>query len=206
MANRRVMKLFAVAMVASTAPAAADTTTQAVQSNQSTARKIDWQSQLQVAKITPRLLANGRAACGNTGGKVDEYPCERVLSVAERGLLAAARAYQNEEATPIIFPRRLANARPACGNTGGKEARPDDCTAADTRKAYAASKWWDQEAAKRQEKIQAARTILIAATEQAVRVDPTLAARLLPSGRPACGNTMSKSKPKACYTVAAEEE
>jgi hypothetical protein len=33
------------------------------------------------------------------------------------------------------------------------------------------------------------------ATAEAVRADPTLKARLLVNGRPACGNTMGKASP-----------
>lgn len=207
MANRRAMKLFAVALLAGASPAAADTATQATQAVGASRAptRIDWRTELQssASKITPRLLANGRAACGNTDGKSSgagecgDAAYEQALTVPERGLLAAKRAYDQQASvrlTPVIFPRQLANARPACGNTGGKMERPADCTGAETRAAYAAAKWQQEYTNKQLAKLAVVYDKLVGATEAAVRADPTLAPRLLPDRRPACGNTMSKTR------------
>lgn len=114
----------------------------------------------------------------------------KLLTVA---LLAGASTAYAEP----IKPRVLANARPACGNTGGKVDRPADCTAAETRAALAQARIDEREARRRDDKYRAERRKLLAAMEAAVRVDPSIKARLLIDGRPACGNTMSKKGPPA---------
>src|SRR5688572_30619925 len=97
MANRRAMKLFAVAVLAGTSTAHADTTTQA------TARsygyggvqpRVDWSGKIDIYAIKPRELANGRAAPGNTVGKqpmAERGPSETPEQAA---LLTASLAYQ----------------------------------------------------------------------------------------------------------------
>jgi len=177
--------------------------------------RINWRGYLDmstVAMIQPLLLANGRAACGNTGGKpMPKSECtdaalERNLTKPASELLAATRAYEHEVAAPVVVPRLLANARPACGNTGGKVDRPDDCTAAETRRALEADKVWLKESDKKNARIKTAYTKLIVATEAAVAADPSLEVRLLSSARPACGNTLSKSKSKCDVSVADADE
>lgn len=211
MANRRAMKLFAVALLAGAAPAYADNATQASRTAQTAAanQRIQWRSQLNaraIASITPRMLATGSPAAGNTVGKpMSDESYEGELTNLEHALLAAKRAYDKELATPIVLPRLLANARPACGNTGGKVDRPSDCSAKETRAAYAAERYYDKEAPKREARIDAAYSKLVAATEVAANADPALKARLLVSGRPACGNTMSKKAVK-CVDVALDDD
>jgi hypothetical protein len=202
MANRRAMKLFAVAILAGSSSASADTVTQVTRGASPATRAAsgDWRGTIDIAAIKPRELANGRAACGNTGGK-SSYDCKSMAddSTAEqRALLAASIDYQAAERAPIVInPRLLANARPACGNTGGKVSMPDDCSAADIRAAAAADKAYEQASTKHYAKVQIAYAKLMAATATAVRADPSLRARLLINGRPACGNTMGKSSPPA---------
>ncbi len=168
MANRRAMKLFAVAMVVGGSAAHADTATQ------------------------------GRPAAGNTVAKPSAVDQTRTA------LAEASLAYQAANAPIVINPRLLANARPACGNTGGKVDRPADCTANEIRAVRAYEEAYEREARKRDAKVRAAYQKLMAATEAAVRVEPTLAPRLLVNGRPACGNTMGKSRAKPDCRVDAE--
>jgi hypothetical protein len=181
MARRRAVKLLAVALLAG-APAYADNTTQATQT--AATQRTYWRTHLNsrtVDAITPRMLANGY---------------ERPLTAAEQSLLAAKVAYDKEFMTPIVLPRLLANARPACGNTGGKDPRPADCTAAETKTAKAANTFYDKAGRERQRRIDVAYEKLIDATAAAAAADLTLHVRLLESGRPACGNTLSKSASK----------
>jgi hypothetical protein len=197
MANRRTMKLFAVAVLAGAAPAYAGNPTQSNAVAQSS--RVEWRSRFNeqaIASITPRMLANGRVACGNTGGKTMscDARAERELTSVELGLLAAKRTYDHELSAAIVLPRVLANARPACGNTGGKVSRPDDCSLAETNAAYAADDYYAKQSKKKQARITAAYDKLIVATEAAVAADPSLQVRLLENGRPACGNTHSKKK------------
>jgi hypothetical protein len=202
MANRRAMKLFAVAMLAGASTAHADTTTQAAQGYGgygSAKPRTDWSGKLDVASLTPRRLVDGRPACGNTGGKpaskVDCVSAE-ALTAEQHGLLTASLAYQAEINAPIVInPRLLANARPACGNTGGKVDRPDDCTAKEIHAVEAYDREYARVATARNARVSAAWTKLMAATATAVHADPSLKARLLVNGRPACGNTMGKSSP-----------
>jgi hypothetical protein len=140
--------------------------------------------------IQPRVLDGGRPAAGNTVGKPSS------IDLARMELVEASLAYQAVQREPLaISPRLLANHRPACGNTGGKVDRPDDCTDADIRAAAAYDKAYAKAATVRNAKVSAAYTTLMVATAEAVRADPTLKARLLVNGRPACGNTMGKASP-----------
>jgi hypothetical protein len=201
MANRRAMKLFAVAILAGSSTAYADTAKQVTGAvRASPAPRIDWRGSIDITAMKPRLLANGRAACGNTGGK-SQYGCaamEPEATTEQRALLAASIAYQSAQQAPIVInPRLLANARPACGNTGGKVDRPANCTDAEIRAAAEADQAYEQASSKHYAKVNIAYTKLMAATATAVRADPSLKARLLLDGRPACGNTMGKSSPPA---------
>ncbi|HEY5951347.1 MAG TPA: hypothetical protein VIV40_37900 [Kofleriaceae bacterium] len=196
------MKLFAVAILASAPTASAGTRTQASQPARGSAAKaataIDWSSYIDIAAIKPRELANGRAAVGNTGGKPMPSFVDVEPTPEQQALLAASLAYEAAQREPIVLsPRLLANARPACGNTGGKVDRPDDCSTAEIRAVEAADKAYAQAAGKRQAKISATYERLMSATTLAVRADPSLRARLLINGRPACGNTMGKQSPPA---------
>ena len=164
MANRRAMKLFAVAILAGAAPAYADTATQASQGS------------TQVA-----------------------------LTAEQQAVRNARLAYEAAQREPIL-PRLLASFRPACGNTGGKLDRPSDCTEAELRAADAYDKAYPVEAGKHNVRVKAAYEKLMAAKTVAFRADPTLEARLLVDGRPACGNTLSKSKPKPCNNPRAERD
>jgi hypothetical protein len=100
--------------------------------------------------IEPRLLANLRPACGNTGGKVDapadctaadvrradayqrEYDKQSQkrqakISVAYQTLMVATADAVRAE--PSIKTRLLLNGRPACGNTMSKQGPPAFCRA-----------------------------------------------------------------------------
>jgi hypothetical protein len=98
--------------------------------------------------VTPRLLANHRPACGNTGGKVKQ-PSD--CTAAEiRAVNAYNDAYEQAsskhyakvsstygklmvavkaavKADPSLKMRLLHNGRPACGNTQGKKGPPEYC-------------------------------------------------------------------------------
>ena len=192
MPHQRAMKLFAVALLAGAAPAYADTATQVTRGTRvASAADVDWRGPIDIREIKPRELANGGAAPGRTAEPTAE----------QQALFVASLEYRAANTLPPIKPRIYANFRPACGNTGGKVERPTDCTRRETRAAHAYDKEYDRlsriqeaEAAPRRA---AAYQKLMAATEAAMRADPTLKVRLVESGRPACGNTMSKSGPPA---------
>jgi hypothetical protein len=190
------MKLFAVAVLASTSSAQAGT------------RPVDWGGYIDVTAIKPRELASGRPAGGNTVGKTppraDRDDVDRPTPEQER-LLTASLAYQAAQKEPIIEPRLLANMRPACGNTGGKSDPPDDCTTAEIRAVDAYNQAYFVAHNKHYAKVSAAYQKLMVATADAVRADPTLKTRLLVNGRPACGNTMSKKGPPEYCRVAVEQ-
>ena len=210
MANRRAMKLFAVAILAGTSTAYAETETQSIRSYGYGAPqpRVDWSGKIDIMAIKPRVLANGRAAPGNTPGK-KAYGMADVDEVAptaeQQNLLTASLAYQAALEEPLVInPRLLGNARPACGNTGGKAEPPADCTQKEIRAATAYDREYERVSTLRSLKIAGASTKLMAATEAAVRADPSLRARLLISGRPACGNTMGKSSPPSYCQVGDE--
>jgi hypothetical protein len=196
-----MMKLFAATLLASAAPAAADTTTQATQAT-APIIGIDWSGNIDIHAIKPRELTNGRAAPGN----VPRRPSPQDLAIAHtRSELAdASAAYQAANAI-VIKPRMLANFRPACGNTGGKVDSPEDCTTAEVRAADAYNKDYERQARKRDDKISAASRRLFAATTAAVKADPSLKARLYVNGRPACGNTMTKKGPPSYCRIGNDE-
>jgi hypothetical protein len=98
--------------------------------------------------IKPRVLANFRPACGNTGGKVDApADCTTAeikaanasneayarasdahyskVSAAYTKLMAATTAAVR--ADPSLKMRLLVSGRPACGNTQGKASPPEFC-------------------------------------------------------------------------------
>jgi len=207
MANRRAMKLFAVAVLAGASTAQAGTTTQSQAARASTSARsgVDWSGYIDVTAIKPRELANGRPAAGNTTTKpvmrtADELELDTPTPEQQR-LLAASLAYQAAQKEPVIQPRLLANFRPACGNTGGKSDPPDNCTTAEIKAVEAYNKASADAYSKHYAKMQVAYDKLMVATAAAVRADPTLEARLLENGRPACGNTMSKKGPPSyCRT------
>jgi uncharacterized protein YecT (DUF1311 family) len=192
------MKLFAVAVLASASSAQAG----------NAARTVDWNGFIDPTAIKPRELANGRPAGGNTVGKTpgpaasDDF--DRATPEQER-LLTASLAYQAAVKEPVIQPRLLANFRPACGNTGGKSDAPDDCTTAEIRAVDAYNKAYSENYSKHYAKVNAAYEKLMVATTAAVTADPTLKARLLIGGRPACGNTMSKKGPPAYCRISSEK-
>ena len=95
----------------------------------------------------------------------------------------------------VIRPRRLANARPACGNTGGKSDMPDDCTASQIKLAAELDTWEAKQSEKRYAKLNADQGKLFAAATAILTADPSLKMRLLIDGRPACGNTQGKQGP-----------
>ena len=97
--------------------------------------------------------------------------------------------------TPTIKPRVLNNARPACGNTGGKVDRPSNCTAAEEKALQLQQKEDERVARINAERYAADQKRLMAVAEAVVRADPSVKPRLLLNGRPACGNTMAKSAP-----------
>jgi hypothetical protein len=99
----------------------------------------------------------------------------------------------------VIRPRRLANARPACGNTGGKDPqRPArDCSTADIALAAELDRWEIQQAQKRSEKLAHDSVKIYAAATAMLRATPSLKARLLVNGRPACGNTQGKASSRS---------
>jgi hypothetical protein len=98
----------------------------------------------------------------------------------------------------VIKPRRLANARPACGNTGGKTDMADeDCSVRDIKLAAELAAWEEQQAEKSAQRWYANHDKLLAAAEAIIRAEPALKARVLVDGRPACGNTQVKSSPPA---------
>ncbi len=86
----------------------------------------------------PRTLAGGRPACGNTmtkGGSRKNLACERAEAEVAikttagkltRGAVTALLAIADADAAAVA-PRRLANGRPACGNTNAKSS----CTMVD---------------------------------------------------------------------------
>lgn len=202
MANRRAMKLFAVAMLAGASTAHAETATQPTRVAGATALArsgVDWNGKLDVTALQPRLLANGRAACGNTASKQGYgMPAadDGCGTAEQKALLTASLAYQSARAQPVVInPRLLGNARPACGNTGGKADAPDDCTPAELRAVEVYDRESTREWNKHNAAVDAAYTTLVAATRVAMRADPTLQARLMANGRPACGNTMGKAAP-----------
>ena len=215
MANRRAMKLFAVAILGAASSAQAE----------------NWSGYVDTT-IKPRQLADGRPAAGNTVGKTPprdegddraeqqsladalaafEAEERRAKLVVEpkriaarpkpitkeaRALLAAEREYDAVMAIEIK-PRLYANFRPACGNTGGKVERPSDCTGTEVRAAYAYDKEYARLAQKRDQKAEAVYKKILAAADAATRADQAVVARMLGNGRPACGNTMSKAGPPA---------
>jgi hypothetical protein len=203
MANRRAMKLFAVTVLAGAAPAYADTATQVTRAqgrNGSVKPGVDWSGNIDIVALSPRRLVNGSPACGNTGGKQSygAEPCVTAdpLTTQQQALLAASLIYQAAVNTPVVInPRLLGNARPACGNTGGKATPPSDCTAKEIRAVEAYDREYARVSDERNGRVNVASTKLMAAVEAAVRADPSLRARLLVNGRPACGNTMGKSSP-----------
>lgn len=206
MANRRGMKLFAVAVLASASSAQAGTeaqSTQAARASTPANSGIDWNGTIEVTAIRPRVLADGRPAAGNSVGKPLEQEAREDIDRTREVLLTASLAYQAAEQEPVIQPRLLASYRPACGNTGGKSDPPADCTKAEIRAVEAYNKASADAYGKHYAKVQTAYDKLMIATASAVRADPTLKARLYVSGRPACGNTMSKKGPPAyCRTEA----
>ena len=186
MANRRAMKLFAVTILAGTSTAQAGVAARG---------QVAEADRINLTAIHPRQLANGRPAAGNCDGKCAEP--KYTFTEPARALLQASNEYQHANQPIVINPRLLGNARPACGNTGGKVDAPADCTAAEIRAVQAHDKAYAEAAAKREAKVSVAYSKLMAATEAAIRADPSLKARLYLNGRPACGNTMSKKGPPA---------
>jgi hypothetical protein len=191
MANRRAMKLFAVAVVAGASTAHAGTPT---------ATRVDWSGRIDITAIQPRVLADGTPAAGNSVGKPSSVDLTRME------LARASLAYQAASSEPIVVPRMLANARPACGNTGGKGGGDDECTAAERAAQNRYDNAYEKASTKHYAKVSAAYAKLMVATSDAVRVDPTLKARLLVNGRPACGNTMSKKAPPAFCRIEEGEQ
>ncbi|HEY5923277.1 MAG TPA: hypothetical protein VIV11_16470 [Kofleriaceae bacterium] len=86
------MKLFAVAILAGVSTAHAD--------NRASPGRGD--SRIEVTTITPRQLVNGRAACGNTGGKGGATTkCVELLTLDERSLVEASLAHRAANAIVI---------------------------------------------------------------------------------------------------------
>jgi hypothetical protein len=158
---------------------------------------VDWNGKIEVTAIKPRVLADGRPAAGNSVGKPLPSQVREDIDQKREALLTASLAYQAVNSEPVIQPRLLANFRPACGNTGGKSDAPADCSTAEIRAVDAYNKASADAYSKHSAKVQVAYNKLMVATAAAVHADPTLAARLLINGRPACGNTMSKKGPPA---------
>jgi hypothetical protein len=102
--------------------------------------------------IEPRLLANYRPACGNTGGKSDEEvnrpkDCGaadmRAIAAYDSAYATASQKHNDRvsaaygklmrateaaiRADPSLKMRLLENGRPACGNTQGKKGPPEYC-------------------------------------------------------------------------------
>jgi len=225
MANRRAMKLFAVTILAGASSASANTVKQPKAPTPArTIAVVDWDAKIDITAIKPRVLASGRAACGNVvggpskggggsymkrcdDGEFAEAELAKIMETPEqRALLAASLAYQAADSAPIVIkPRVLANFRPACGNTGGKSDAPADCTQAELTAARAYDQARERAWEAHYSKVNVAYTKLMAATADAVRADPSLKMRLLVGGRPACGNTQGKaSPPEFCRITVAE--
>jgi hypothetical protein len=130
------------------------------------------------------------------------------LTAEQQALRAARLAYEAAQREPIVIhPRVLGNARPACGNTGGKVDKPENCTKAEVRAVEAYDEAYEVESRKREAKVKVAYGKLMSVTKAAYAADPTLEARLLADRRPACGNTMSKSaKPRDCVAIRGERD
>lgn len=96
-----------------------------------------WLGSAQANAETPRTLASGAPACGNTmtkKGPSTACRAERARWFANDELaeakqeLALAKAYEVRAIQDyIVTPRRLANGAPACGNVLSKDAM--ECTA-----------------------------------------------------------------------------
>lgn len=98
-----------------------------------------WLGSAQANADTPRTLASGAPACGNTMGKkgpsescraeLTLYRATEDLERAQQNVLEAKAKEVAYESIYVGTPRRLANGAPACSNVMAKGEKQPPCTA-----------------------------------------------------------------------------
>jgi hypothetical protein len=149
------------------------------------------------SKLLAVALFAGAASAHAGPAQQTATTSEPIVERVEKEGFVDLRIKRSSAPEVVIKPRVLPNYRPACGNTGGKSPRATNCTAAEIRTARDQARIDVKEASRRGNRMAAERMALMATAEAVIRAQPSLKARVLINGRPACGNTMSKASPPA---------